>query len=45
MSLDPVDLRIWDTAASRWTVPTGSYGVYVGASSRNLPLQGSLTLS
>lgn len=38
------DLSVWDTRAQMWRLQRGRYEVYVGNSSRNLPLQGSLTM-
>ncbi len=32
----------WDTASGAWTVAPGCYGVAVGTSSRDLPLQGEI---
>jgi beta-glucosidase len=34
----------WDTAARSWAVSSGDYGVYVGNSSRNLVLAGTIRL-
>ncbi|RYG49082.1 hypothetical protein EON79_02535, partial [bacterium] len=34
-------LSIWDPVASQWTRSLGKYNVWVGNSSRNLPLKGS----
>ncbi|KAH6682771.1 beta-glucosidase-related glycosidase [Halenospora varia] len=36
------DLSVWDTVAQKWRLQKGSYKVWVGASSRILPLEGSL---
>lgn len=38
------DLSVWDTDAQKWKLQKGSYKVYVGASSRDLPLTGSLSI-
>ncbi|KAH6667482.1 putative beta-glucosidase [Halenospora varia] len=38
------DLSTWDTAAQKWKLQSGSYTISVGASSRNLPLTGTLTI-
>ncbi|OQO09569.1 hypothetical protein B0A48_04971 [Cryoendolithus antarcticus] len=39
------DLSTWSVEAQQWELaPGGTYKVYVGASSRNLPLTGSFTL-
>jgi len=35
---------IWDTAGKQWTVLPGEYGVLVGDSSRNLPLEGKINI-
>ncbi|POR33093.1 Beta-glucosidase [Tolypocladium paradoxum] len=39
------DLSVWDVVAQKWRLQSGSYGVYVGGSSRKLPLTGSLTVT
>ena len=36
------DLSVWDVVAQKWRLQRGSYPVYVGASSRDVRLQGSL---
>ncbi len=36
------DLSYWDSAGKKWTLPTGSFNVFVGASSRDLRLNGTL---
>jgi hypothetical protein len=33
---------IWDTVAQQWTRPSGTFAVHVGASSRDIRLEGSL---
>ncbi|KAK1703022.1 glycoside hydrolase family 3 C-terminal domain-containing protein, partial [Colletotrichum acutatum] len=38
------DLSIWDVVAQAWTLQGGNYTIFVGASSRNLPLRSSFTL-
>lgn len=38
------DLSIWDTTAQEWMLPGGAYPIYVGASSRKLLLNGTLTI-
>jgi beta-glucosidase len=38
------DLSVWDVAAQQWKLPGGSYLLYVGASSRDLRLNGTLTI-
>ncbi|KAK7755329.1 hypothetical protein SLS62_002555 [Diatrype stigma] len=39
------DLSIWDIEAQKWLLQDGSYGVFVGRSSRDLPLIGTLTVN
>jgi beta-glucosidase len=43
-SLTRRDLSIWDVVAQNWELQSGTYHVYVGASSRNLPLTGTFTI-
>ncbi|TFK76897.1 glycoside hydrolase family 3 protein [Pluteus cervinus] len=43
LQLSRHDFSIWDTAAQRWTIPTGATGISVGASSRDIRLTGSIT--
>ncbi|KAI0526700.1 beta-glucosidase M [Xylaria bambusicola] len=38
------DLSVWDVLAQKWALQRGSYKVYVGPSSRVLPLRGELTI-
>ncbi|OAA45700.1 Glycoside hydrolase, family 3 [Metarhizium rileyi] len=38
------DLSVWDTAAQKWRLQRGQYHIYVGPSSLDVPLKGSLTL-
>ncbi|KAI0169091.1 glycoside hydrolase family 3 protein [Hypoxylon sp. FL1284] len=38
------DLSTWDVTAQNWRLQEGEYAVSVGASSRDLPLKGSLTI-
>lgn len=38
------DLSYWETTAQAWTLPAGEIIVHVGFSSRNLPLQGKMTV-
>lgn len=38
------DLSAWDVAAQKWLLQKGDYPLYVGSSSRNLPLTGTLTI-
>lgn len=39
------DISHWDVKAQKWAVAPGTYQVYVGASSRDLRLHGSFTVS
>jgi beta-glucosidase len=36
------DLSYWDVGAQQWVTPTGTFNVYVGASSRDLRLTGTM---
>lgn len=38
------DLSVWDVEAQEWGLRKGTYQIYVGASSRDLPLEGTLVL-
>lgn len=38
------DLSTWDVVAQKWLLQSGSYGLWVGSSSRDLPLSGTLTI-
>ncbi|PVH69280.1 glycoside hydrolase family 3 protein [Cadophora sp. DSE1049] len=38
------DLSVWDVAAQSWKLQTGTYQIYVGSSSRRLPLRGTLAI-
>jgi beta-glucosidase len=38
------DLSTWDVESQGWVLQGGNYDVWVGASSRNLPLKGTLTI-
>ncbi|KAK3688775.1 glycosyl hydrolase family 3 N terminal domain-containing protein [Podospora appendiculata] len=39
------DLSYWDVGRQNWVVPSGSFGVSVGASSRDIRLTGTLSVS
>ncbi|KAL2876620.1 glycoside hydrolase 3 [Colletotrichum sp. CLE4] len=39
------DLSYWDVASQNWIVPAGTFAIKVGASSRNLALEGDLVVS
>ncbi|THC97329.1 hypothetical protein EYZ11_003163 [Aspergillus tanneri] len=43
-SLTRRDLSVWDTNAQQWWLQPGTYQVFVGRSSRDLPLRGHFTL-
>ncbi|KAH5072881.1 hypothetical protein HBH95_160770 [Parastagonospora nodorum] len=38
------DLSLWDESSRKWTVPKGEFGVFVGASSRDVKLTGKITV-
>ncbi|KAI1308458.1 beta-glucosidase M [Xylaria venustula] len=38
------DLSVWDVAAQKWALQKGDYTVFVGSSSRDLPLRGVLSI-
>lgn len=38
------DLSVWDVVAQTWALQEGSYNIYVGRSSRDLPLSGTLEI-
>jgi beta-glucosidase len=38
------DLSIWDVVAQKWSLQRGEYQIYVGSSSRQLPLHGILSI-
>ncbi|KAF3764314.1 family 3 glycoside hydrolase [Cryphonectria parasitica EP155] len=44
-SLTRRDLSVWDVVAQKWLLQAGEYQVYVGRSSRDLPLQTSFSIS
>ncbi|KAJ4397872.1 hypothetical protein N0V93_002109 [Gnomoniopsis smithogilvyi] len=44
-SLTRRDLSVWDVVAQKWLLQSGEYQVYVGRSSRDLPLQGAFNIA
>ena len=40
--LDPRVLQVWSESRNRWVTPGGKVRVYVGSSSTDLPLKGTL---
>ncbi|PPR00198.1 hypothetical protein CVT24_004901, partial [Panaeolus cyanescens] len=42
MTLSRYDLSVWDTEKQGWRLPSGTFGVTVGASSRDAKLKGQL---
>jgi beta-glucosidase len=38
------DLSYWDVSGKRWVLPSGSFKVEVGASSRDLKLNGTIAV-
>lgn len=45
MELSRYDFSIWDVVEQGWTIPSGTFGVVVGASSRDVRLSGELAVS
>jgi beta-glucosidase len=43
-ALNRRDLSVWDVVAQKWSLQKGDYKVYVGSSSRQLPLHGILSI-
>ncbi|KAF4122041.1 beta-glucosidase [Geosmithia morbida] len=39
------DLAVWDTKAEQWTIPRGIYSILVGASSRDIRLEGKIEIA
>jgi beta-glucosidase len=44
VTLDASSFATWNTASAKWTTTAGQYGVLVGDSSRNLPLQATVNV-
>lgn len=38
------DMSVWDEGSRKWSVPSGEFAVYVGASSRDVRLTGKITV-
>lgn len=38
------DLSVWDTVAQQWRIPSGTFTIWVGSSSRSLPLKTTLSV-
>ncbi|EKG22356.1 Glycoside hydrolase family 3 [Macrophomina phaseolina MS6] len=38
------DLSVWDVVSQEWSVPSGTFGVHVGFSSRDVQLKGQFTV-
>ncbi|KAI7881482.1 hypothetical protein K492DRAFT_128866 [Lichtheimia hyalospora FSU 10163] len=38
------DLRVWDTTKQQWTIPSGTFSLYIGASSRDIRLEDTFDL-
>ena len=45
VNLDPQSFSYWDTARDRWRTPDGRVPIYVGSSSEDLRLAGSVRIS
>jgi beta-glucosidase len=45
ITLNARSFATWNTASANWTTIPGQYGVFVGDSSRNLPLQATVTIT
>ena len=43
MRLDPASFEIFDETSNSWVRPSGKFRIYVGTSSRDLPLKANLT--
>lgn len=44
-SIRKKDLAVWDVEGQLWSVPSGSFGVLVGASSRDIRLEGTIEVA
>jgi beta-glucosidase len=44
LMLDERSFSVYNSSAHRWTSPAGTYTVFVGTSSRDLPLRASITM-
>jgi beta-glucosidase len=44
MSLSRYDFSIWDVPQQKWVIPKGKTGIFIGASSRDKRLIGSVNL-
>ncbi|KAG6845950.1 hypothetical protein H0H87_010998 [Tephrocybe sp. NHM501043] len=44
IQLSRYDLSFWEVVSQRWKVPSGTHGISVGASSRDIRLTGSFTV-
>lgn len=43
--IEAKDLWLWDVVAQQWTLVAGTYQIYVGSSSRDIRLTGTLTVT
>ncbi|KAG8999858.1 hypothetical protein FRB94_005883 [Tulasnella sp. JGI-2019a] len=44
LTLSRYSFAVWSTTTQQWQIPSGTYGIWVGASSRDKRLTGSITL-
>ncbi|KAG8874243.1 hypothetical protein FRB98_008582 [Tulasnella sp. 332] len=44
LALSRYSFATWSVTAQKWVIPTGIYGIWVGSSSRNSKLAGSITI-
>ena len=44
ITLAPRSFSVWDTNANKWTLVPGAHSIFVGDSSVNLPMKGTVTL-